>query len=108
MDSIFTPVLAVGINVENVRVGKMTDWDKLILDITTDGTITPEKAFADAVKILIEQFTALINDKQSVKIAEINVDNSNAKQEDVEKEPIKESIVDEEVKLKKRGRPKKN
>ena len=60
IDSIFSPVISVGVNVENTRVGKMTNWDKLILNITTDGTITPEEAFKQAAEISIEQFGALI------------------------------------------------
>lgn len=60
IDSIFSPVIAVGINIENVRVGKMTNWDKLVLDITTDGILTPREAFEQSVKILINQFSALI------------------------------------------------
>jgi DNA-directed RNA polymerase subunit alpha len=60
IDSIFSPVTLVSINVENARVGKMTNWDKLILNVKTDGTITPEQAFNEAVKILVEQFSALI------------------------------------------------
>ncbi len=63
IDSIFTPILAVSVNVENVRVGKMTDWDKLTLDIKTDGTITPEEAFKKAAEILIEQFSSLTGKK---------------------------------------------
>lgn len=63
MDSIFSPVLNVGIKVENARVGKMTNWDKLILDIVTDGTISPKEAFKNSVAILIEQFNALIGEK---------------------------------------------
>lgn len=60
IDSVFSPVIAVGVNIENVRVGKMTNWDKLILNITTDGTITAEEAFRKSVEILIEQFGSLI------------------------------------------------
>jgi len=97
MDSVFTPVLSVGIIVENVRVGKMTNWDKLILDIATDGTITPEEAFDRAAKILIEQFTALTSDSQTA-----------VKEESVEKTIIPDVVSDEEVKPKKRGRPKKS
>lgn len=59
IDSIYSPVLTVGLDVENVRVGKMVNWEKLILDIQTDGTITPEEALANANAILIEQFTAI-------------------------------------------------
>lgn len=60
IDSIFSPVVAVGIDLESVRVGKMTNWDKLILDVKTDGTIGYKDAFEKAVSILIEQFGALI------------------------------------------------
>jgi len=60
IDSIFSPVTLVSINVENTRVGKMTNWDKLILNIKTDGTISPEEAFTGSVKILVDQFQALI------------------------------------------------
>ncbi len=67
IDSIFSPIVSVGVKVENVRVGKMTNWDKLILDITTDGTMTPEEAFERSVTILIEQFKALIGEKKEKK-----------------------------------------
>jgi DNA-directed RNA polymerase subunit alpha len=60
IDSIFSPVTLVSVNVENTRVGKMTNWDKLILDIKTDGTITAEEAFKGAVKILVDQFSSLL------------------------------------------------
>ena len=66
MDSVYTPVMAVGIKIENVRVGKMTNWEKLILDITTDGTLTPMKAFEDSVKILIDQFNALLQKEEKI------------------------------------------
>ena len=59
LDSIFTPIQAVRVSVENVRVGQMTDWDKLIIDITTDGTIDYRAAFKAAVDILVEQFDFL-------------------------------------------------
>jgi DNA-directed RNA polymerase subunit alpha len=60
IDSIFSPVLSVSIDVENTRVGKMTNWDKLVLNIKTDKTITPEEAFEQSVKILVDQFSALL------------------------------------------------
>jgi DNA-directed RNA polymerase subunit alpha len=58
-DAFFSPVLSVGLKVENVRVGKITNWDKLIIDIVTDGTVTPEEAFNNSVKVLQEQINAL-------------------------------------------------
>ncbi|PIR94805.1 hypothetical protein COT95_02200, partial [Candidatus Falkowbacteria bacterium CG10_big_fil_rev_8_21_14_0_10_37_6] len=50
---------AVRVNIESVRVGQMTDWEKLIIDIKTDGTLTYEEAFKQAVDILVEQFNFL-------------------------------------------------
>lgn len=60
IDSIFSPVTLVSINVENTRVGKMTNWDKLSLNIKTDGTIGVEEAFNEAVKILVEQYRSFL------------------------------------------------
>ncbi len=60
IDSIFSPVTIVSIQVDNARVGKMTNWDKLLINVKTDGTVTPEEAFNEAVKILVNQFNALL------------------------------------------------
>lgn len=60
IDSMFSPVAVVSSSVENTRIGKMTNWDKLILNVKTDGTITPEEAFNEAVKILVDQYSALL------------------------------------------------
>lgn len=59
VDAIFSPVSRVRYKVENTRVGQMTDLDKLIITIETDGTITPKDAFEEAAAILINQYTAL-------------------------------------------------
>lgn len=59
LDAIFSPVVRVRYKVENTRVGQMTDLDKLILTIDTDGSITPRNAFEEAAAILINQYTAL-------------------------------------------------
>lgn len=61
IDSIFSPVTLVSIDVENTRVGKMTNWDKLILNVKTDGTVTAEGAFKEAVKILVDQYTSFLD-----------------------------------------------
>ncbi|MFW5888526.1 MAG: DNA-directed RNA polymerase subunit alpha [Patescibacteria group bacterium] len=65
MDAAFSPIQSVGVNVENVRVGKMTNWEKLVLDIVTDGTVTPKEAFEKSVKILVDQFNSLIGEDNS-------------------------------------------
>lgn len=61
IDSIFSPVIVVSISVENTRVGKMTNWDKLILKVKTDGTISAADAFNEAVKILVDQYTSFLS-----------------------------------------------
>ena len=59
IDAIFSPVLRVRYRVENTRVGQITDLDKLIITINTDGTITPSDAFEEASAILVNQYSAL-------------------------------------------------
>ncbi len=59
VDSIFSPVLRVRYKVENTRVGQITDLDKLMLTVDTDGSITPRDAFEEAAAILVNQYTAL-------------------------------------------------
>jgi len=59
IDAIFTPVHRVRYKVENTRVGQMTDLDKLLITIDTDGSITPRDAFEEAAAILVNQYTAL-------------------------------------------------
>jgi DNA-directed RNA polymerase subunit alpha len=59
LDAIFSPVQRVRYKVENTRVGQMTDLDKLLITIETDGTITPRDAFEESAAILVNQYTAL-------------------------------------------------
>ncbi len=59
IDAVYTPVTRVNYNVENMRVGKRTDYEKVTLEIVTDGSITPQEAFDKSVNILVEQFNAL-------------------------------------------------
>ena len=61
VDALFSPVRRVNYTVTETRVGQRTDYEKLILDIWTDGSIAPEDALAQAAKILKEQLTILIN-----------------------------------------------
>jgi DNA-directed RNA polymerase subunit alpha len=59
IDAIFSPVQRVRYSVQNTRVGQMTDLDKLILTVDTDGSISPRDAFEEASAILVNQYTAL-------------------------------------------------
>ena len=65
VDAIFTPIKRVNYTVDNMRVGDRTDFDKIILDITTDGTIDPEQAFFESAKILVDHFSLFVNSFES-------------------------------------------
>lgn len=89
IDSPYSPILNVGINVENVRVGKMTNWDKLILTITTDGTISVEDAFKQSVDVLIGQFQALSAIQSGETVKEDVIEPAEIVVEEEEKKPRK-------------------
>lgn len=59
LDAMFTPVKKANFSVENMRVGDRTDFNKLVFDIETDGSITPEEAFSNAVSILDEHISVM-------------------------------------------------
>ena len=61
IDAIFSPVRNVSYKVENARVGQDTDFDRLLLDVETDGTVTPEEAVALSSRVLIEQLNMFVN-----------------------------------------------
>jgi DNA-directed RNA polymerase subunit alpha len=59
LDALFTPVTRVRYKVENTRVGQITDLDKLLITVDTDGSISPREAFEEAAALLVNQYTAL-------------------------------------------------
>ena len=80
IDSIFTPIERVNINIENTRVGQITDYDKLTLDVFTDGTIEPSDAVSLAAKVLSDHLRSFIDlsDKSS-RIQVIAAEEENSK-----------------------------
>lgn len=82
IDSVYTPVITVNFTVEHVRVEQMTNFDKLTIEITTDGTISPKDAFKQAAKILFEHFSFLGKDKKQTK--EIKIDKEQFKEENLD------------------------
>jgi len=60
IDAIFTPVRNVAIKVENVRIGQITNFDKLLLTVETDGTVSPQEAVKEAAKTLIDHFNIVL------------------------------------------------
>jgi DNA-directed RNA polymerase subunit alpha len=80
IDALFAPVKKVNYTVTNARVGQQTDYDKLTLDVWTNGTLSPEDAVAFAAKILKDQLSIFINFEETA-------------------EPIEESVSEEAAKL---------
>ena len=70
LDAIFSPVLKVNFNVTNARVGQRTDYDRLVMELWTDGSVKPEDALAYAARILQDQLTIFINFEEETEIAE--------------------------------------
>lgn len=71
VDALFSPVTAVNYSVDPTRVGRRTDFDKLILDITTDGTISPADALNQAAKILSETFHSIYEPRLEEEVEEV-------------------------------------
>ncbi len=74
IDSIFSPVGRVNYSVSNARVGQHTDYDKLTVDIWTDGSLAPEESLGYAAKILKDQVSIFINFDEGAEVAEIKQD----------------------------------
>ena len=81
IDSIYTPISKVNFTVENTRVGQITDFDKLTLEIWTNGSIKPDEAASLAAKILTEHLTLFINLTDHVGGVEILVEKEESKKE---------------------------
>ncbi|MBI3328819.1 MAG: DNA-directed RNA polymerase subunit alpha, partial [Nitrospinae bacterium] len=74
IDAIFSPIQKVNFIVENARVGRRTDYDKLTLEVTTNGSITPEEAVSQAAQILREHLEIFVNFKEEMRPAVPAVD----------------------------------
>ena len=90
VDSIYTPVERVNMAVQNTRVGQVTDYDKLTLDVYTNGTLAPDEAVSLAAKVLSEHLNLFIDLSENAKTAEIMVEESTD-----EHEKVLEMTIDE-------------
>ena len=90
VDSIYTPVERVNLTVENTRVGQITDYDKLTLDVYTNGTLSPDEAVSLAAKVLSEHLGLFVDLSENAKNVDIMVE-----KEDDEKEKVLEMSIDE-------------
>lgn len=105
IDAIFTPIKKIHYEVENTRVGRMTNYDKLTLEITTDGTIFPEEAFRTTNQILINHFDLIVKNmtqkkkvktEKQLKLTETKakkVPQKRVKKKEVKKKSIKSKIT---------------
>ena len=90
IDSIYTPVERANIQIENTRVGQITDYDKLTIEVFTNGALAPDEAISLAAKVLSEHLNLFINLSENAKTAEVMVE----KEEDG-KEKVLEMNIDE-------------
>jgi len=93
VDSVFTPVSQVKYSVESARIGQMTDYDKLIIEISTDGRIHPEDALAHASKILRDSLQIFINFEEEP----VQQDDSMSEEEERMRELLSESVEELEL-----------
>lgn len=73
LDAIFTPIKRVSYKIENMRVGERTDFDRLFLEVETDGTITPEEAVLQACEILVKHFSLFLEALKLKIVSEIKM-----------------------------------
>lgn len=90
IDAIYTPVERVNLKVTNTRVGQVTDYDKLTLDVTTNGTLSADEAVSLAAKVLSEHLQLFIDLSEHAKTAEVMVE-----KEDEDKEKALDMKIDE-------------
>jgi DNA-directed RNA polymerase subunit alpha len=93
IDAIYTPIRRVNYAIEDMRVGKRTDFNKITLDIETDGSVTPTEAFQKSISILVDQFSALpeisSEKKEGEKPKEKEVEEEIATAKEELKDPLK-------------------
>ncbi|MFH1612011.1 MAG: DNA-directed RNA polymerase subunit alpha [bacterium] len=96
IDAIFSPVLKVKYSVEDMRVGDRTDYDRLTMTVETDGSITPEDAFAKAAKILVDHYNILTaTAKEKIKEKKKKIEKSEKKKETKEKVDLSKTKLDD-------------
>lgn len=101
LDAIFTPIKKVSFKVENMRVGDRTDFDKLSLEVETDGAISPEAAFSQASEVLVKHF-CLLSEAFSEEIIEPKSDDVSAEKSKNKKKTI--SVKKQKNEKKKKGK----
>ena len=90
IDSIFTPVERVNLTVQNTRVGQVTDYDKLTLDVYTNGALAPDEAVSLAANLLVEHLKLFVDLSETARLVDVMVESTTD-----EKEKVLEMNIDE-------------
>ena len=97
IDSIHTPIKNVKYSIENYRVEQKTDYEKLNIEITTDGSIKPKEALKEAAKILIQHFMLFSDEKMTINLDETSIDNDLNEPELHMRQLLKTKLVDKDL-----------
>ena len=90
IDSIFTPVKKVNYAIENTRVGQMVDYDKLTIEVWTDGSLKPYEALSLAAKVMTEHLSLFIDLSEAAKNTQVMIEKEESKKDKVLEMPIEE------------------
>lgn len=109
IDCLYSPVVNVSFDVENVRVGQMTNYEKLIIKIETDGTVNGKEVMTEASQTLADHFTFLVNELSGgTQFTGLEIKETKSVAEEINEKPVAEEVEEVETEgKKKRGRPKK-
>lgn len=115
IDAFYSPVVSVGFEIENIRVGDRTDYERLLLKMETDGTISPKEVLSKASEILVNHFTFILDEtvvgldkKKKAKAEEADLEIEEAAEAKEDAADLEDEDAGEEKSKKKRGRPKKS
>lgn len=97
MDALFSPIKRVNFDIENMRVGKRTDYDKITLEVVTDGSMTPEQSYQKSIEIVLAQFRAVLDlGKKDELPREFNVEKEVEELKEVPQEQEEDEVGSEE------------
>ena len=104
LDTIFTPIKKVSFSIENMRVGKRTDFDRLRVEVETDGTLSPKEAFSKAAGILVDHFSLIFKSFGELKEEEKSKERKKEKKKEKETKEDPKKMKVEDLKISERTR----
>jgi DNA-directed RNA polymerase subunit alpha len=97
LDASFSPIVNVSYDVDQMRVGDRTDFNRLVINIETDGSITPKEALEKSIEIMIYQLKAII-DFQDVEVVKEEIENKKEESKDSEEDKLDKDVLDDVLK----------